>query len=493
MVESLEGSVRNLQLKKPVWDWHQNDSLEEALVKSLISRLKLPIPTVKLWTTDQLSQLLIAGNPRVEELLKEDLANRKQESECVEVLCVFFVAKSKGYACPNDLGLHIKARSTLSDLILSELESTSGDFGEYAYPFSPFVSFNNGNNRFEYYQGSHVPLLYNSWLKKEERRTGLPFTSHYQSEWSSTFEYQPSAETAVHYFLGSDRHKATGQFYTQASHRGRSAYLRTIEVAKQFYDMPDSYAEQLSILALPIEPAYMALTPQKPTWLPEWEMKNCPDREGLINFVEEVLESFEKVDDSLDLLALSWPIKLDDDRWIDLTVVKAITELESSTDIQIEERLGIVSMGNLLDKELSYDLDESAKSETSVLAGTPYPFMRYGHWYSDLESRGLYIPKCNINGKKIIGSPTDGLFCYSIDGDKVGFSSFWYNYWQPIHPKGVDSLCGSYTAVSRKKIGEWRSLSGTQHKSCYVCKAKVLTSEDNLGEFNQREIEFIVC
>lgn len=135
MVEKLEDDVRNLKLTAPAWDWRQDDSLEEALVKILVSRLKLPVPSIKLWALDQLSLLLIAQHPRVEELLKEDLANRKLESECVEVLCVFFIAKSKGYVCPNDLGQYIKARSTLSDLMLSELISTPEDFGSILIHF----------------------------------------------------------------------------------------------------------------------------------------------------------------------------------------------------------------------------------------------------------------------------------------------------------------------------------------------------------------------
>src|SRR5690606_12187765 len=146
MVASLEESVRNLQLPKPTWDWRQDDSLEEAMLKTLVSRLKLPIPSIKLWVIDQLSQLLIAQHPRVEELLKVDLASRKQESECVEVLCVFFIAKSKGYVCPNDLGHYVGARSTLSDLLLSELVSASVEFGKYAYLFSPLISLDHENN-----------------------------------------------------------------------------------------------------------------------------------------------------------------------------------------------------------------------------------------------------------------------------------------------------------------------------------------------------------
>lgn len=491
MVEALEDSVRNLQLIKPAWDWREDDSVEEALTKSLVSRLKLPVPSVKLWVIEQLSLLLVDGHPKVEDLLKEDLASRKQESECVEVLCVFFIAKSKGYDCPTDLGCYIKARSTLSDLILSELVSNPKYFGAYAYSFAPVICLDSDNHRFEYFQGNHVPLLYHSWLKKEEQRTGIPFTGHYQSEWNNTFEYQPSSDTTIDYFFSGDRQRTTGQFYTQASHRGRSAYLRTIEVAKQFYGMPDSYAAHLSIPALPIEPAYIGLSPQKPAWMPGWEDETPPDRDNLVQFVKEILVNFAKAEGSVDLLALSLPIKLDNNRWIDLTIVKATTDLGPITDIQIEDRSGCLCVGSLLDTKLSYEFGENTQFEDTVLAVTPYPFMRYGHWHSELESRGLYVPKCNIDGKNVTGSSTDGLFCYTVDDIKIGFSSFWYNQWKPIQPKGLRSLCGSFTVVEKNKYPNWLHCD-EKNKHLFICKATVLQSEDSYREFDSEAHEFRV-
>lgn len=492
MVASLEESVRNLQLARPTWDWCQDDSLDEAMLKTLVSRLKLPIPSVKLWVIDQLSSLLIAQYPRVEELLKDDLASRKQESECIEVLCVFFLAKSKGYICPNDLGHYIRARSTLSDLMLSELLSTSVEFGEYAYPFSPSIILDCNNNGFENYQGSHIPRIYFSWLKKEEQRTGLPFTYHYQSEWNKTFEYQPSKETAINYFFSGDMQRCTGQFYTQASHRGRSAYLRTIELAKGFYGMPDSYAKHLSIAALPIEPAYIGLRPQKPKWLPAWSGKHSPNKDNLINYVRKVLANFSKADDGNDLLAFSLPIKIDGHNWIDLTVVKISAEIEPALDMQITEHSSCLAVGNLLDKGLCYEPGESQTYGDPTMAGTSYPFTRYGHWHSDLESRGFYIPRCTIAGKKIVGSSSNGLFCYSVDDSKVGFSSFWYNDWQPIHPKNIRSLCGSYTLANKERIEKWHSSSGAECKSYYLCKAILCTAKDSYREFDEQEIGFLI-
>ena len=490
MVEGLEDSVRNLKLTKPAWDWRQDDSVEEALTKTLVSRLKLPIPSVKLWAIEQLSLLLVSGHPKIEELLKEDLANRKQESECVEVLCVFYIAKSKGYVCPKDLGSYIKARSTLSDLLLAKLIYKPDEVGTYAYPFAPIIKLVGDNHRFNYFQGSHVPLLYNSWLQKEEQRTGLPFTGHYLSEWNNTFEYQPSTATTIDYFLSSERQRATGQFYTQASHRGRSAYLRTIEVAKQFYGMPDSYAEHLSILALPIEPAYMGLNPQKPTWLPEWEGETPLNRDSLIHFVEQALENFDKADDSVELLALSLPIKYDNNNWIDLTIVRATGDSEQS-HIQFEERIGCISVGSLLDENLSYDQGSKEQFQNTVMAVTPYPYNRYGHWHSDLETRGFYVPKCFIDGKNIIGSTSEGVYCYYIDNIKIGFSSFWYNDWKPIHPKEIKSLCGTFTAVAKDKYSMWY-MNENMIKCLYICRAKILRSEDSFREFDVENHEFSV-
>ncbi|OJC01682.1 AAA family ATPase [Yersinia ruckeri] len=491
MVTSLEESVRNLQLTKPVWNWRQDDSLEKAMLKTLVSRLKLPIPSVKLWVIEQLSRLLIAQHPRVEELLKEDLASRKQESESVEVLCVFFIAKCKGYTCPNNLGHYIKARSVLSELILSELLLTPVEFGEYSFPFDPFIILDHDNNRFEYYQGSHVPLIYNSWLNKEDKRTGIAFTDYFQSEWNRTFEYQPATATTIDYFFSGDRYRSTGQFYTQASHRGRSAYLRTIELAKEFYGMPDYYAGRLSIPALPIEPAYIELRPQKPKWLPVWNGNNLLNEANLISYVKEGLANFSQTDDSNELLAFSLPIKIDDNNWIDFTVVKVSTEIEPTSDMVITERSSCLAIGNLLDKELSYEFGVSQMPRVAEMAGTSYPFMRYGHWHSDLESRGFYIPKCTIDGKKIVGSSSDGFFRYSVDGSQVGFSSFWYNDWQPVHPKGIRSFCGSYTVVSKERIEEWHRASEAESKGCYMCKAIVLTAEDNYKKYNEQAIEFL--
>lgn len=492
MVEGLEDSVRNLNLTTPNWDWGATDTLDDALSKLLISRLKCPIPSVKLWAIEQISLLLNSWHPKIEPLLVQDLAGRKQESECIEVLCVFYVAHSKGYECPQDLGRHIKARSTLSDLLIKNLIQSPSEFGEYAYPFTPDICLGVDNHRFNYFQGSHVPHLYFSWLKKEEHRTGIPFTKYYELEWSNTFEYLSPAETQIDYFLGSDRQRSTGQFYTQASHRGRSAYLRTIEVAKQFYGMPDAYAESLSILALPIEPAYTGIKPYKPAWLPKWDSSWNPDADGIAQFVKLALANFDSIKGSQCLLAFSLPIKIDENTWIEVTVVKASVTEQSEEGLELEERSGCISIGNLLDPELTYEFHYDDQNPGGVMATIPYPFYRYGHWHSDMEARGLYVPKSDIKDKRIVGKAVDGAFYYYADGSNIGFSEFWFAGWQPNHPKGIRSLCGSSTVIYNEKLGDWYSENESTVSFIYVCKAKVLSSTDSYRDFDEQELNFVI-
>ncbi|EMR12055.1 hypothetical protein MPL1_12341 [Methylophaga lonarensis MPL] len=492
MVEELEDSVRNLNLPKPDWDWETSDSLDEALSKLLISRLKCPIPSIKLWTIEQISLLLSSQKTKIESLLVQDLASRKQESECVEVLCVFYVAQSKGYKCHQDLGRHIKARSTLSDLLIKSLIPGSSDFGEYAYPFTPHICLGPDNHRFSYFQGNHVPRLYFSWLQKEERRTGIPFTKYYELEWCNTFEYLSPAETQIDFFLGSDRQRSTGQFYTQASHRGRSAYLRTIEIAKQFYGMPDTYAEHLSILALPIEPAYTGIKPYKPSWLPKWDSNWNTDENGIAQFVKLAIGNFDSINGSQCLLAFSLPIKIDENTWIDVAVAKASVTEQSAEGFELEERSGCISIGNLLDPELAYEFQDDDQIPAGVMAVTPYPFNRYGHWHSDMETRCLYVPKSNLKDKRIVGKTVDGAFCYYLDGTNIGFSQFWHSGWQPIHPKGIRSLCGSSTVIYNERLVDWYSANDSSASFSYVCKAKVLSSTDSYRDFNEHELNFVI-
>jgi len=490
MVESLEESVRNLKLPIPNWDWQTHDSINNALTKVLVSRLKDPVPTVKLWVVEQISDLLSSSYEELENILLTDLSNRQLESECIEVLCVFLVAKSKGYIPPCNLGNHIKARSVLSDLILDKLLTETSEQGTHTYPVSPFLNIDGDNNRFEYFQGTHVPLLYQSWLERVEKRTGIPLPAFYQSEWNRTFEYEPGFATDIQFFFSGDRQRSTGQFYTQASHRGRSAYLRVLQLAKQYFGMPDEYAADIAVPALPIEPAYIGLKPRTPAWIPVWNHSKKPNTHELTIYAKEILASFRAEDESVDLLSASYPIRLDENNWIDFTIVKAKTKEEFPKTVEIQKRSSCLSVGSLLEDTLSFECSQNG-SDPSSLTTIPYPYMRYGHWHSDLESRGIHVPISSIDDVKISTSSKDGVLLFAANETIIAYASFWNNHWKPIHPIGVRSLCGTCTVANKETTSVWSDDSEAL-KSIYIINATVLTSEHSYGEYNSEEYAFHV-
>jgi hypothetical protein len=109
-----------------------------------------------------------------------------------------------------------------------------------------------------------------------------------------------------------------------------------------------------------------------------------------------------------------------------------------------------------------------------------------------MESRGLYVPKSDIEDKKIIGKTTNRGFCYYVDESRIGFSSFWFSEWQPKHPKGIRSLCGSSTVIYKDKLGDWYNEKESMTGFVYVCKAKVLSSEDSYRDFDEQELSFMI-
>lgn len=494
MVESLEESLRNLSLSKPEWDWRCDDTIEDALTKTLLSRLKLPIPAIKLWVIEQVSVLLINSHPKIENLILDDLTTRLQESECIEVLSLILIANYKGYTTPISLGNFIKARSILSDMILKEVNPDIKNFGEYALKVSPMAIIPPGNNQFDYFSGTHFPLLYDSALSREEKKSSIPFKAYFRSEWSRTFDYCPSSGTDIQYFINTDRTKNTGQFYTTASHRARSAFLRTIEIARQFFGMPDGYAEGFATLALPFEPVYIGVIPKKPDWVLEWSNEISPTQDKIVGYLKGCIKKFNAENESLDLASFSFPIKIDENTWIDITVLKATTNREVPSEFKVQDRLLTICIGRELERHLKYEYAESKREKDKAprqLTGTSFPFLRYGHWHSDIEARGVYVPICAVAGKKIIARSVNNVIEFEVDDAKIGHASYWNNFWRPSHPMEIPSLCGTYTVLQPEEYSKWMPIS-EETKYFYACNAKIMKAEDTFREFENQGINFII-
>jgi hypothetical protein len=489
MLFCIENDVRNLNLKEPNWDWNATLNEDEMFINMLISRLKWPVPTIKLFVVQQLAQLLLVKTILVEDTIIKILQETKQESEYIEILSILLIAKDFGYKPSLEFGKYINARSILSDMIIDELKLTKK--GKYSTNFTPYIINSEDDKGFKKAQGGHVHLIYKTLLQKEEDKTDIPFVDYYQSEWVRTFEYAPSKSDNIDYFFGSKREN-TAQFYTTTTHRGRSAYLRVLEIAKQFYGMPEDYANHLATPALAIEPTYNKVFPIKANWIDKWIYKDEVNESNMLDFVNKCIVNLQQEDKDLELGSLSFPFQIDENNWLDITIVKAVGCSEKTiSNITIEEKNNAICYGEKLDSKITYFCNELNKQQKIIqLTGSTYPVSRFGHFYNDLERRGIYVPLTYDKNKDIVAQQGNSKLTFSIGNDIVGTAGYWYYKWEPTHPKDLTSLCGTYTLLYKSQFDNWIHEKVKDYKDIYICRVSRIGRDSSYGEYSHRRKYF---
>lgn len=493
IIEKLEEDIRNLPLVSPNWDWDSIENIDDTFTKMLVARLNWPVPSIKFLVSRQLSEILVETPTQVENVLFSFLNSCKQESECIEVLSIFLMAKDLGYKPSEEIGKFIHSRSILSDMLIEDIELI--EKGNFSTNFEPVIMVQPKNNGFEKAQGHDIPLIYKSTLEDVEESTGIPFVEFYKSEWNRTFEYAPAINSDISYFFGSEREGATGQFYTDSSHRGRSAFLRSIEIGRRFFSMPDNYAKDLATHALPIEPAYILLRPSKPVWLPEWIYGDNVKEETLFEFINKCISNLNDQEHTSVLGALSFPIQIDQDCWLDFTILRGVILGEKLSTFSIENRTNGFSIGEKLDRYITYVCDGLGLSKGHnmiQLAGSTYPLTRYGHWHSDLETRGIHIPLTYTENRRIKASPLDNELVFMLDEHVIGKFGYWNYHWDPIYPKGLNSLCGTYTLLSSSNCDHWMHDKLSTMDQVFICKVSQIRRDRTFAPYKTNDKQFVI-
>ncbi|KVX03218.1 NACHT domain-containing protein [Shewanella frigidimarina] len=488
MVCEIEKETANLPLVQPNWSWVVGESSDLQSAKILVSRLAWPVSSIKFQVANEIATLLVDENKiiNLEQLLLTELATKLFESEVIEILSVFWLAKQKGYGVQDDIGLYIKARSSLSDMILEEVQSKIIGYGDYAEELKP--DFNDYPNDFGFQkaQGTEVPLVFHSELERLEEKTGIPFLSLYLSEWVNSCNRIEPRWDNLDYFLSSDRN-STGQFFTRNSHRGRSAFLNVLNLAENVFGIPSDYVESVSTFAFPIEPAYISSIQSKPIWLLEWGNGQDVSESNIREYLSHCIASYKG---DLELGALSFPLKIDSNKWLDVTIVSAKKTNQSEMKFAISPGEIGFSFGDKLKTNLQFMIKLASYSKydnCQPLFGTVHPYTRIGYWQIDLESRGLYIP---FSSEKISATHSDCKTSFVLGGKDIAESIFWSSVNSISRPQLIKSTYGTYTLFDKNNVDEWVESDMQDKADVYLCSVSVLTRENHYDEFNLDEYNF---
>lgn len=486
----IKSNTRNIAVDECKWVWSDLPLNEKSYLSVLISRFRLPLVSIKHIAAMEIAELLARDFSTIEPALLDMMSGFTLETECVDVLSILLIASSNGYRPTIDVGDFIHARSILSDMILRELGQVN--MGQYAGRSFDFTQSDKHRLQFEKANGRDFPAIYQDHMEYiSSRMPGLPVLEAFVSEWSKTYKHAPHKTERIDYFLNPGIHH-TSMFSTRQGHRGRSAYLRVLDFLR-VAGMPNRVAEFYGAYALPIDPCMNSIKPAIPSWLIDWQSNTEINEQSVSNFLYTIIERLRCSEGDLELAHLSFPVKISDNEWLDVTFTRGIQEAHDE---------GVVEcfyLGESL--ECPSYLTTKFREPTSVkvplfapIVCVPVPLKRFGYWlYGLLMDRGFAAPiKSTQEGGEISYYSRDGLLIYRTCGVDIGHSGYWHQDFQSSHPIGISPLVGTYTLLDTHRYHLWASGFGSANNKIYHCKIKHLSKEYSHSEFEKAAHEFFI-
>ncbi|EKZ6363733.1 NACHT domain-containing protein [Klebsiella pneumoniae] len=489
MISELEAETRNLPLCKPQWQWEGELDNDMIAVKFIIRRLFWPVQCVKHLVAEQLSHIL-ANSKRaedIENLLAVEMRNRQLESEVVDILTVFWLASLKGYKVQNNISSFICARSFLSDILLESIAPNLPNLSCYQVLHKhPDDSNHYG---FEKILGNDLPHIFWDEIKRLEDKSGIPAKRLMKKEWSDICHNHIQRWERVDYFFGSERDGFTMSFSTRNTRFGISAYLRTINRIIAEFRMPKDYAEHYSACLMSANPLFYSVSNHRPDWLPSWQYGAITTKENIKSYIEECLKEFKNENNNLMLGALSLPIRIDENNWLDITIVMGI-----QTEEHVSFKIQYADCGHSIDsllqtyRNIEFSLAKWAEYKNCVpLLGSTGELLRIARWDIMYEFRGLFSLCCQ---EQVTAYPAKDYINFDYQGNTIGYSDFWQAIPLSIYPKDIRSPVATYTAYDKDLAYKWNNHSVLKKPNIMLCDCKVLKRENSYTPFETSDIRF---
>ncbi len=427
---------------------------------ALIARMRWPVPAVKWWVAQELALLLTSPGMRAttEAALLRELECSRFETETVEVLFVFWLTglREQSYACPQDIGRHVTARSPLSDLLLRSLCPASADLGSYLSPLTKHPRDTSPTSDFLAAETQAFPRVLRSNLRFIEERTGLPLQTQFAYEWQTSLARVADHSHSIDYFLESPRDQYTGQFFTEQSARARSAFLRTLAVAGEFGGIPSQVLERFSLSTLPLDPSLAWLQPRPPV---EGIKLSTPELPA-IDAEEHVRSVLSSVSKAGLVGAISWSAEFAENVRFDVTATlwtgsELVWPESAPLSEQAEPYIGML-MGEGLSPTGTFEQSECS-SESAVptgfrpLAGQVNPG-RFGYMQAELVNRSIFAPNSASSTSPLTTVPWGDRLKYVQEDVDLAQFGYWNTSWRPSHPRGGKPRCGTYLLLLQAPV-----------------------------------------
>lgn len=462
-----------------------------------LSRLRLPIPMAKLQVIHQVANALATESSAQTTwwALLRWLRSLKLESEVLEGLAIVVLARGSSILSAAELRAAIDAPSVLSDvfigralgtpiLVHSWLKSHSGE--------APMM-YRSPELTDELCAGTIVPPILKNRMEHLERRSRKPFLRHWTYEFERQIERNGGGyDGHFSYFGDSHGRGEAGHFIARRGHFARSAFLRTLALACDQWEMPVPVAQAEARHASPADVSLLPMLPgQTPIWarsLHNARPSNATEAGALAALaLEEVNRNENRV-----LLHLNLPAQSDSRYQGELEIVSILAS-EDAVDCQSVFHLhdwlpGRVIVPRATDLALRVDRFEDTGAFPTATGGNVRPLLLslfdyfVGYLHSDLVGRMPCLPANHSSDAPLIAIPRRGGADLLLSGDTVGELRYWNWNWRPMHSKKMGGGGGVALALDGDAVQRLINVDGMRIHQFW--RAHVRTRETDYGDWN---------
>lgn len=465
----------------------------------LFVRLRWPVASARWWVMQELADLLVtpALGDQVLARLTHELCECRLEAEAAEVLSIFWMAFHKGWIPPKDLGDAVLRPSMLTERLLADMKLAAG-----AGVMPPLVAAPGGyqvSEEFERRQGRDVPRIYYSTVKMLERRFGFPFVRQMAYEWDQSKDAYPDSpfQGDLAYFVRPAGENGIGSFADRTSLRMMTAFVRTMEVARSIWRAPNELALWFARRALPLEPTFAFLRPNRPAWLPALSLAVAQDAGSILGFIVDANAALASLEPKAALLALVTPLHVSNFEMVELSIVRwrrwGAKTFEASdlwarytarqhraygdfysNDWGLQSSISSLSLEQVIDEECN-----------AAPMAAQLSMEHIGYLQRDLFPERLYLPVVTGMSEDLIAEPSGGTLGISACGDAIASPSYWTAGWSPGHPSGTSGLVG--TSLVGRLDGPQSELEDAPDGHFYLWRLTRLTRKHGYGAWDEGE------